>query len=77
MSDDYNWIDLHHHVIPDVYVKSLAEIGVTELSGISIPEYGTDKCLSDMDKLGIDKAVISTPQVFLVPAMRILSFFEE
>ncbi|MHA2042806.1 MAG: amidohydrolase family protein [Candidatus Thorarchaeota archaeon] len=40
---------------------SLAEIGVTELSGISIPEYGTDKCLSDMDKLGIDKAVISTP----------------
>jgi predicted TIM-barrel fold metal-dependent hydrolase len=61
MSDDYDWIDLHHHVIPDVYVKSLAKIDVTELSGISIPEYGPDKCLSDMDKLGIDKAVISTP----------------
>jgi predicted TIM-barrel fold metal-dependent hydrolase len=61
MSDDYDWIDLHHHVIPDVYLKSLAEMGVTELSGISIPEYGAEKCLSDMDKLGIDKAVISTP----------------
>ncbi|MHA2004034.1 MAG: amidohydrolase family protein, partial [Candidatus Thorarchaeota archaeon] len=61
MSDDYDWIDLHHHVIPDIYVRSLAKIDVTELSGISIPEYGPNKCLSDMDKLGIDKAVISTP----------------
>jgi predicted TIM-barrel fold metal-dependent hydrolase len=61
MSSDDNWIDLHHHVIPEFYVKSLAEIGITELSGIPIPAYGPDKCLSDMDKLGIDKAVLSTP----------------
>ncbi|MHA2190848.1 MAG: amidohydrolase family protein [Candidatus Thorarchaeota archaeon] len=61
MSDDYDWIDLHHHIIPDFYLKSLAEIGITELSGIPIPVYGPDKCLSDMDKLGIDKAVLSTP----------------
>jgi predicted TIM-barrel fold metal-dependent hydrolase len=61
MSDDFGWIDLHHHVIPDIYVKSLTEIGITELSGVPIPSYGSDKCLSDMDKLGIDKAVISTP----------------
>jgi len=61
MSDDYDWIDLHHHIIPDFYVKALAEIDITELSGVPIPTYGPDKCLSDMDKLGIDKAVLSTP----------------
>lgn len=61
MSDDYGWIDLHHHIIPDFYVKDLAEIGITELSGVPIPAYGPDKCLSDMDKLGIDKAILSTP----------------
>ncbi|MHA2222945.1 MAG: amidohydrolase family protein [Candidatus Thorarchaeota archaeon] len=61
MSDDYDWIDLHHHVIPDVYVNTLAEMGIAELSGMVMPAYGPDKCLSDMNKLGIDKAVISTP----------------
>ncbi|MHA2214137.1 MAG: amidohydrolase family protein, partial [Candidatus Thorarchaeota archaeon] len=61
MSDDYEWIDLHHHIIPEFYVKALAEIGITELSGIPIPAYSPSKCVSDMDKLGIDKAVLSTP----------------
>jgi predicted TIM-barrel fold metal-dependent hydrolase len=72
MSDDYDWIDLHHHIIPGFYVKALAEKGVTGLSGIPIPEYGPDKCLSDMDKLGIDKAVLSTPFAGLPR-----SFFED
>ncbi|MHA2241770.1 MAG: amidohydrolase family protein [Candidatus Thorarchaeota archaeon] len=61
MSDDYEWIDLHHHIIPEFYVKALAEIGITELSGIPIPAYSSNKCVSDMDKLGIAKAVLSTP----------------
>ncbi|MHA2395737.1 MAG: amidohydrolase family protein [Candidatus Thorarchaeota archaeon] len=68
MSDDYDWIDLHHHIIPDFYVKSLAELGITELSGVPIPELSPGKSLSDMDKLGIDKAIISTPFAGLPPS---------
>jgi predicted TIM-barrel fold metal-dependent hydrolase len=61
MSDDYDWIDLHHHLIPDFYVKALAEKGITELSGVPIPTYNAKKCLKDMDKVGIDKAILSIP----------------
>ncbi len=61
MSDDYDWIDLHHHLVPTFYVKSLAEKGITELSGIPIPTYNPEECLKDMDKVGIDKAILSIP----------------
>lgn len=61
MSNDYDWIDLHHHLMPNFYLKSLAERGITELSGIPIPPYETEECLKDMDKLGIDKAILSIP----------------
>ncbi len=56
MSDDYDWIDLHHHLIPDFYVKALAEKGITELSGVPIPTYNPEECLKDMDK-----AILSIP----------------
>ena len=61
MSDDYDWIDLHHHVMPEFYVKALAQQGITELSGVPIPTYNTEDCLKDMDKVGIDKAILSLP----------------
>ena len=64
MSDDFGWIDLHHHIIPGEYVKALAEIGISELSGVPIPKCSPKKSLSDMDKLGIDKAVLSCPLVY-------------
>ncbi len=47
-----------------MFIKSLAEINITELSGVPIPKWSTEKSLSDMDKLGIDKAVLSTPLVY-------------
>jgi len=61
MSNDYDWIDVHHHLIPNFYVKALAEKGITELSGVPIPTYNPDQCLRDMDKVGIDKAILSIP----------------
>ncbi|MFX1265221.1 MAG: amidohydrolase family protein [Promethearchaeota archaeon] len=61
MPDGYDWIDVHHHLIPDFYVKSLAEKGITELSGVPIPTYTPEECLKDMDKVGIDKAILSIP----------------
>ncbi|NPD88340.1 MAG: amidohydrolase [Asgard group archaeon] len=61
MANDYDWIDLHHHLLPSFYVKTLAEKGITELSGVPIPTYNPEECLKDMDKLGIDKAILSIP----------------
>jgi len=61
MSNDYEWIDLHHHLIPSFYVKALAEKEITELSGVPIPTYEVEECLKDMDKVGIDKAILSIP----------------
>ncbi|UCE10998.1 MAG: amidohydrolase [Candidatus Thorarchaeota archaeon] len=64
MSDDYDWIDLHHHFLPDVWLKSLAEIGITEISGVPLPKWSPDRALKDMDNLGIDKAILSLPLVY-------------
>ncbi|MFW9817239.1 MAG: amidohydrolase, partial [Candidatus Thorarchaeota archaeon] len=61
MSNDYDWIDLHHHLVPSFYVKALAEKGITELSGVPIPTYNPEECLKDMDKVGIGKAILSIP----------------
>jgi predicted TIM-barrel fold metal-dependent hydrolase len=61
MSSDYGWIDMHHHIMPEFYVDELTKAGITELSGVPIPRYSTEQCLKDMDKLGIDKAVLSIP----------------
>jgi predicted TIM-barrel fold metal-dependent hydrolase len=61
MSDDYGWIDLHHHLIPDFYVQELATKGITDLSGVPIPIYNPEECLKDMEKVGIEKAILSIP----------------
>ncbi len=61
MSDNYGWIDLHHHLIPSFYVKALENKGITDLSGVPIPIYNPEECLKDMDKVGIDKAILSIP----------------
>ena len=58
-------IDMHHHIVPEQYVKGLASIGITESYGQSFPEWSPEKSLSFMSKVGIDVAVmsISTPGV--------------
>jgi predicted TIM-barrel fold metal-dependent hydrolase len=47
--------------MPEFYVKTLAKQGITEFSGVTIPTYSTEDCLKDMDKVGIDKAILSIP----------------
>jgi hypothetical protein len=58
-------IDMHHHIVPEQYVKGLARIGITESYGQPIPDWSPKKSLSFMDKVGADVAVmsISTPGV--------------
>lgn len=59
-------IDVHHHIIPEEYVKRLAGIGITESYGIPFPKWNSDKSLAFMKKVGIDVAVlsVSTPGVY-------------
>jgi hypothetical protein len=49
-------IDVHHHIIPEEYVKRLVSIGITESYGQAFPKWTwtPEKSLSLMKKLGID-----------------------
>lgn len=59
-------IDVHHHILPPEYVLKLKEIGVTEAYGIPFPEWGPEKSMAFMKKVGIATAItsISTPGVY-------------
>ena len=60
-------IDVHHHCLPEAYIKRIASIGITESYGQTFPKWSTEKSLALMKKLGIDIAIlsISTPGVDL------------
>jgi len=59
-------IDVHHHCLPEGYIKRLASIGITESYGQPFPNWSPEKSLALMKKLEIDIAVmsISTPGVY-------------
>ncbi len=53
------WIDLHHHLLPPPLVKELGDAAVTEVAGRRIPEWSPDISLGVMDRVRIDKALLS------------------
>ncbi|MEM3563616.1 MAG: amidohydrolase family protein [Candidatus Jordarchaeaceae archaeon] len=59
-------IDVHHHIIPHEYVKSLQSRGITKPSGMTFPEWSETKMLEVMDRNGISTAItsISSPGVY-------------
>lgn len=58
-------VDYHHHAIPPEYVREVGKMGVTGNTGISFPDWDPLKNIKKMDRVGIDKAMlsISTPGV--------------
>ncbi|KAI4150860.1 MAG: hypothetical protein L6R39_002140 [Caloplaca ligustica] len=50
-------IDVHHHVVPEFYEKLLASANIPV--GTSIPRWSPEASLHLMDKLHIDKAILS------------------
>ena len=59
-------IDIHHHILPPEYLKSLAKIGVITAGNVAFPTWAPEESLSVMDKLGIATAItsISSPGVY-------------
>ncbi|MDJ0624026.1 MAG: amidohydrolase family protein [Desulfocapsaceae bacterium] len=61
-----NIIDVHHHILPELYTKSLASIGITKTNGASFPRWNASKSIEVMDRNGIEFAItsISSPGIY-------------
>lgn len=59
-------IDVHAHFLPPVYIKALADAGLTSLDGgFPIPSWSAEAHLAAMDRYGISTSIlsVSTPCV--------------
>lgn len=52
-------IDVHHHMVPDFYAKTLRKLGVDAAAGAAIPDWTPEKSLALMDATGIKRAYLS------------------
>jgi predicted TIM-barrel fold metal-dependent hydrolase len=53
-------IDVHHHVIPEVYLQALDRAGVSDpIKGVAYPRWSAEDDLDLMDRHGIRTAVVS------------------
>ncbi|MFD8810318.1 amidohydrolase family protein [Streptomyces sp. NPDC059627] len=53
-------IDIHHHVIPDAYLKAMKRAGVGDpIAGVAYPRWDVEADLDVMDRHGIQTAVVS------------------
>lgn len=52
-------IDVHHHIVPKEYVKSLSDKGFKKALGVRFPNWNANKALEVMDRNGISTSMIS------------------
>lgn len=59
-------IDVHHHILPHIYVSSLAKIGITSTNGNPFPQWSARQSIEAMDRNGIRTAItsISAPGIY-------------
>jgi len=59
-------IDIHHHVLPPEYLKSLAKVNITTAGNVGFPTWEPRHSLEVMDRQGITTAItsISSPGVY-------------
>jgi predicted TIM-barrel fold metal-dependent hydrolase len=60
-------IDVHNHIVPQEYVSSLAEKGITSSGGFPFPDWSPEATIARMDEQGIAVAMtsISAPGVYI------------
>ncbi|UCG83953.1 MAG: amidohydrolase [Dehalococcoidia bacterium] len=66
MPPESHRIDVHHHIVPQEYVKALADRDITETGGMPFPQWEAQLSLDFMDRQGIATAItsISCPGVY-------------
>jgi 6-methylsalicylate decarboxylase len=53
-------IDVHRHVIPEMYVRAMRQAGVREpIAGVAYPRWDRDTDLAAMDRFGVQTAIVS------------------
>ena len=59
-------IDIHHHILPPEYIKSLARINIITAGNVGFPTWDYNQSLEVMDRQGIAIAItsISSPGVY-------------
>ena len=60
-------VDIHHHIIPQIYKHALKKIGVTTAGGYPIKDWEPEDSLRMMDELGIDVGVTSISEPATLP----------
>ena len=43
-------IDVHHHIVPQEYLESLASIGINSSGGVDFPQWSAEATLARMDE---------------------------
>lgn len=66
-----NRIDVHHHIIPDVYRNSLLKLGVDRSAGAQIQPWTPERSLEFMKKAGVETAICSISEPALNPIMAV------
>ncbi len=59
-------IDVHHHILPEEYLRALSGLGITRVGGVPFPGWSPESTLAMMDRQGIATAItsISAPGVY-------------
>ena len=60
-------IDVHHHIIPDLYRLALHEAGIDFSGGKKISQWKPEDSLAHMDALGMEKGICSISEPVLYP----------
>ncbi len=52
-------IDVHHHILPEAYISSLASINIKESARVAFPNWTVESSLAFMDRNDIAAAILS------------------
>ena len=61
MSQQYQAVDVHCHIVPKTYIEYLEKHNATLDEGFPIPSWDAEKHLAFMDKAGIQTSVLTLP----------------
>lgn len=67
MANQSGYIDIHHHIIPESYLKALKESGVDKAGGLKIKYWQPEDSIKMMDRLGIEIGITSISDPVVEP----------